>query len=155
MIYLLLGCATTVKFDYDGAVDFSKLKTFQWTSISAFSDVDGSIKDFVKKEINKNLFEKGFAVTSDTPDFLVSAHIRKDVKAKASDLGLNLTPKQVEDLQYLEGSLILVFSNSKSGEPIWWGTVKTKFNKDYSREKKKKIAIQAVAKVLKKFPPKS
>ena len=155
MMCLLTGCATTVKYDYDGAVDFSKLKTFQWTSISAFSDVDESVKDFVQKEINKSLFEKGFTLASETPGFLVSAHIRKDVKTKDSDLKLNLTSDQVEDVQYLEGSLILVFSNSTSGAPIWWGAVQTRLDKDYPKEKKKQIVIQAVAKILNKFPPES
>ena len=149
-IYLLAGCAA--KHGYNKTVDFSNLKTFEWLSLTADPDITEATKDFVKNEINQKLIEKGLTPTPDTPDFLVSAHIGKDIKLKASDFWVKLTPNQLEKIQYVEGSLSLVFKDSKSKEMIWWGSVQAKLSKNYPQKKKEKIAGKAIAEVLDKYP---
>ena len=153
LVFLLIGCATTVKYDHDKTVDFSSFKTFEWISLTADPDIAESTKDFVKNEINQKLAEKGATLSSDTPDFIISAYIGKNIKLKASDFGVNFTSHQIEKLQYVEGSLVLIFSDAKSRELIWWGSVQAKFSKNLSREKKEKIAKKAIAKILNKYPP--
>ena len=151
LIFFFFGCAA--KHGYNKTVDFSSLKTFGWLSLTADPDITESTKDFVKKEINQKLIEKGLTLAPETPDFLVSAYIGKDVKLKASDFGTKLTPSQLEKIQYIEGSLSLIFKDAESKEMIWWGSVKAKFNKNYPSEKKEKISRKAIAEILDKYPP--
>ena len=151
LIFLLVGCAT--KYGYNKNVDFSRFKTFEWHSLTADSDIDESTKDFVKNEINRKFLEKGLALAPETPDFLVSAYIGKNVKLKATDFGATLTKNQIERIQYVEGSLVLTFSDANSKELIWWGSVQAKFNKNFSREKKEEIARKAITEILDKYPP--
>jgi hypothetical protein len=150
-MFLLTGCAT--KYSYNKNVDFSRLETFKWHSLTADSDIDESTKEFVSNEINQKLLGKGLTLASETPDFLISGYIGKKIKFKATDFGATLTKKQIEQIQYVEGSLVLIFSDANSKELIWWGSVQAKFNKNFSREKKEEIARKAIDKILSKYPP--
>lgn len=66
------GCAATINYSYDPAADFSMGKNYSWIpGLSAYRQ-DTLIDKNVRYYTDQSLKDKGFALTSDKPDFVIS-----------------------------------------------------------------------------------
>lgn len=181
-LFVVTGCTTTytVHSDYDPNVDFSRLKTFDWTSSSQPETGDPGIdspllNSQIRNAIHKTLASKGYRhLTKGSADFLVQYHVaieeRSDVmtidtpsyaagptatpggfSTIGSSVGYQRTQTYV--VRYEEGTLVIDIVDPKSKQIIWRGSVQKVIERSASPEKKNTRIEKAVQKTLKTFPP--
>jgi hypothetical protein len=175
-IMVFAGCATTtVSSDYNRAVDFSKLKTYDWsneqkpTGDMRFDDPD--LRAIIKQSIETNLQAKGLQKAAvGQPDLLLKYYITVEQKKENAGDGYppafvsrgawsgvagpnNFAAQEMRTFHYDEGTFVLDMLDPKSGEILWRGSLNGMVDPGGTPEKRKARAPGAVAKVLAKFPP--
>ena len=74
LLTLFLGCSPReniyhdVTYDYDVAVDFDRIKTYNWVKMPATSRLDEFNQVRIKKIVNAKLESQGLMVQIDNPD---------------------------------------------------------------------------------------
>jgi hypothetical protein len=117
------------------------------------ADIDSLIVERVKKAVNAELQAKGFIMSSNNPDFLISEHLGKKDKVEVTSYGY-YAPRSVT-YEYEEGSLMLDFVDAKSKKMIWRGVAKAVVDNIDTPEIKEQLINEAAQNILKNFPPKS
>ena len=69
---ILGGCAATINYSYDPVADFSTIKSYSWATASFASRQDPLIEKNVRYYADQSLKDKGFTLTSDKPDYVMS-----------------------------------------------------------------------------------
>ena len=155
----LTGCnAISVNYDYDPEADFTKLNTYSWLAVSQELQINELIIKRVKNAVNRQLHNKGFKILQDKPDFLIAMRIGKESKREVVDWGYssrNWHGSRVDVYEYEEGTLILDFVDAGRNELIWQGSARAVVEPDITPQKRDKRINEAVAKILKNFPPNS
>ncbi len=171
---LFSGCATdTVSSDYDRAMDFSKLKTYQWagdpkpTGDLRFDDPD--LRKAIKQSVETELQAKGLKESSGgQADLLLKDYIT--VEQKKESVGAPYLPdfnpragvtgmadtyaiQQMKTFQYEDGTFVLDMTDPGSGKILWRGTLEGMVDPGATPAKRIERVPAAVAKVLKDFPP--
>ena len=110
--------------------------------------------------------DKGYAQTSETPDFLLVSHGGHQTRIVVSNLGYgyghgrwsyrhggygDYDGAQVH--QYQEGTLILDVVLASTKELIWRGTARGVIDPDPTPEQRTELVNNAVRQVLQNFPP--
>ncbi len=169
-----VGLTTTSfaqKIGYDKSVDFSKYRTYTWAQPSTpimrpilYARVVGAIdeqlagKGLKRVEENGDLLliysggtELGMNTAAPTP--VLSTYIGPPTFNGAMWTGAydnaNLTAVYVH-----EGMLVVEFVDRSANQVVWSGSVKEKFSMEKKSESLKH-AEKAVAKLLRRFPPKT
>lgn len=175
-LLFLTGCNTLmVQTDYDTEYNFSALKTYAWLEGSPPSDdirINNSLT--IKRVVNaanSALQTKGYTLTDkDKADFYVTwfggieTRIQQEgINTYYGHLGYNSPTlshygywpgfSRTYIYEYLEGTLIIDISDSKSKQLVWRGT-----GQDYVEESATPGEIveninKAVAEILGGFPP--
>jgi len=127
------GCAATINYSYDPAADFSTGKNYNWESAKFSTRQNFLFEKNVRYYANQSLINKGFTLTPDKPDFMISMNYETD----SSD------PYKVRILN-------LYVYRTQSQEMIWQGTAGGTINADAASSDLSK----AVKKILTNFPPK-
>jgi hypothetical protein len=127
------GCAATINYSYDPMTDFSTGKNYSWASGMSRNRPDVLIEKNVRYYADQSLKGKGFILTSDKPDFLISMNYESEY----SD------PYKVRVLN-------LFVYRAQSQELIWQGTAAGTIDADAASPD----LAEAVKKILAKFPPK-
>jgi Domain of unknown function (DUF4136) len=127
------GCAATINYSYDPVADFSMGKNYSWASGMSRNRPDVLIEKNVRYYADQSLKDKGFTLTSDKPDFLISMNYESEY----SD------PYKVRVLN-------LYVYRAQSQELIWQGTAAGTIDADAASPD----LAEAVKKILAKFPPK-
>jgi hypothetical protein len=127
------GCAATINYSYDPAADFSTGKNYSWESGMYANRQNLLIEKNVRYYADQALQNKGFILTTDKPDFVISM----DYETEYSD-------------PYKLRILNLYVYRTQSKELIWRGTAEGSINADAASSD---LAV-AVKKILTKFPPK-
>jgi Domain of unknown function (DUF4136) len=127
------GCAATINYSYDPVADFSMGKNYSWASGMSKNRPDVLIEKNVRYYADQSLKDKGFTLTSDKPDFLISMNYESEY----SD------PYKVRVLN-------LYVYRAQSQELIWQGTAAGTIDADAASPD----LAEAVKKILAKFPPK-
>lgn len=173
-LMVFAGCATaTVSSDYNRSADFSKLKTYNWTSEQKpTGDLrfdDPALRAVIKQSIETELQAKGFQKAgAGQPDVLVKYYITVEPKKDFigdynppsfnSRTGVvtmpNTAARNMATFQYDDGTFVLDMLDPKSGGILWRGSLNGVVDPGATPEKRKARAPEAVAKVLKDFPPK-
>ena len=173
------GCATAkISSDYNKAVDFSKLKTYNWASDQPMSgDMkfdDPSLREIIQSSVETELQAKGLQKSAGgQPDILLKYYITVAKKEQVVG-GFNPAPSfdshgrwmgnsgpnnyagmQAMTFHYSDGTFVLDMLNPSSGEILWRGTLEAMVDPNGTPEKRKERAPGAIAKVLAKFPPAS
>jgi len=127
------GCAPTINYSYDPLADFSMGKNYSWASGMSRNRPDVLIEKNVRYYADQSLKDKGFTLTSDKPDFVISMNYESEY----SD------PYKVRVLN-------LYVYRTQSQELIWQGTAAGTIDADAASPD----LAEAVKKILTKFPPK-
>ena len=130
---LMGGCAATINYSYDPLADFSTAKNYTWGQASSASQPDALIEKNVRYHADKFLKDKGFILTADKPDFLISMNYAQDFY-------------DAYKLRFLN----LYVSKAPGRELIWQGTADGTIKADAGSPD----LAEAVKNILANFPPK-
>ena len=175
LVLLLLLCLTiltgacspirSISYDYNRAVDFSGLRTYDWIPITAeMQEKEALMLERIKKAVNSRLEAKGFRITRGESDFLVATNFGQVEKLKVYDYGYPYYGGHgrydygsyhggVSSFYYREGALVLDFIDTASKEVIWKGVATVYLSKDQTPDKIDDVVNEAVEKILANFPP--
>lgn len=160
MAVCLTGCASiSVQDDYDPQTDFSTLKTYEWAQTEKVSGMNDLDMSRVMDAVNGQLQTKGYSRQSDSPDFLVSAHVAVKTAGKVAGTNVSINSDTVS-LSGRAGTgntdtgvLTLDFSDPKSNTLIWQGSAKGALKAQKTPEKRAERISAVVSKILGQFPP--
>ena len=153
---------TTVNYDYDTDFDFSNLRHYSWLDIPADFPASDIMVQCIKNTVDQQMKMKGFAKTTDSPDFLVSLQgfrdiIREGVESGTAFRGYRGYDRSYERrynvYEYEEGTLTLTIINAVGHTLIWQGSATGTLESNLSVEKREKRTQETVAKLLANFPP--
>jgi len=169
-----IAARADVKVAFDKAYDFSRIKTWAWSSefgqikMARTQDddpafmkklVEPMIIDAVTKEAGKKLTE-----APSSPDVTFTYYLLLTVGQSAQTIGqflpgtvnwgLPLFPPATQSLKVLNAGT-LVLDAAANGTVIWRGAAQAEIKPDTSAEKKESILRGAVRDMLRQFPPKT
>ena len=176
-VIFLVGCSSQkIKVDTDySEFKFGSLKTFKWVTDGPKRDsrISDLVYERIESEVTKNLIGKGFKPSSDS-DFLIHYSVLKDVKIDIENhmvydyapgfgwhsgysYGYVLGPRQqtmeTNIDQYLEGTLIIDILDSATKKVVWRGIGSKELPEQIGKKYRDNLVAEAVAAVLKNFPP--
>jgi hypothetical protein len=167
LVVLAAGCTPplTVESDYDVSTDFSKYKSWNWLPGAKPSekDIDSLSEKRLRSAIENELPRRGLTKVEDGADLSVTFQISVQHKIETSNasvgvgygwgpahIGVSKSPTR----SYDEGTLVLDLVDLKTKTLIWRGTAKGTVDKDYSPEEREGRIKNAVAELLRDYPPK-
>lgn len=163
----LIGCAgLTVDTDYDAGFDFTRLKTFDWAAPGPDAAVDELVEKRLRSAVNNELQSRGYRLSSEAPDFLVSMLVTTQTSTAGSvgvgaSVGIPIGRGVVsvgggksEPRVKKEGTLVLDFVDANSRSLIWKGTASAALKGSLSPEEQQARITHVVAEMLSQFPPK-
>ncbi len=127
------GCAATINYSYDPVADFSTVKNYSWLQESLASRQDPLIEKNVRYYADKFLKDKGFTLTPDKPELVIS---------------MNSSPDYYD--AYKLRFLNLYVYRTPGRELIWQGTAEGTIKADAASPD----LADAVKNILTNFPPK-
>lgn len=127
------SCAATINYSYDPAADFSTGKNYSWARGWVVNSPESLIEKNVRYYADQSLKEKGYSLSSDKSDFILSM----SYKLEYAD------PYKIKVLN-------LYIYRAPGKELIWQGTVKSTINADAASPE----LAEAVKSILANFPPK-
>ena len=159
----------SISYDYNRAVDFSGLRTYNWIPIpTETQEKEALMLERIKKAVNSHLEAKGFRITRGESDFLVATNFGQVEKLRVYDWGYPYYRShrrddyydygpyyggRVSSFYYREGALVLDFIDTGSKKVIWKGVATVYLSKDLTPEKIDNIVDGAVERLLLNFPP--
>jgi len=163
---VLLTCgvmtAQDIKTNYMPGTNFSKYHTYKWVSINNTEQVDPIVAQQIKDAINSQLTSKGMTqVDSDTADMYVGTQTSIQQQQQWNAYGTGggwrfgggMASAQSSTIQI--GTLVVDFYDPASKQLVWRGLATKTLNPSSNPQTNMNRINQAVAKLLKSFPPKS
>ena len=130
---LLGGCGASIHYSYDPAADFKTGKTYSWQSGGPANRQGPLIEKTVRYYADQSLKEKGYTLSSDKPDFILSMNYESEYS-------------EPYKLRFLD----LYVYRMPGKEPIWQGTAAGTIHADAASSD----LAEAVNRILLNFPPK-
>jgi hypothetical protein len=127
------GCAATINYSYDPVADFSTGKNYSWASGWVANRKEPLIEKNVRYFADRSLKDKGYTLSSDKPDFMISMNYESEYSDPYKVRVLNLYVYRMQ-----------------GKELIWQGTAAGTINADAASPD----LAEAVKKILMNFPPK-
>lgn len=162
---VLLACgsivAQDIKTNYMPGTDFSKYKTYKWVSISNTEQPDPIVSQQIKDAIDTQLTSKGMTkVDTQNADLYVGIQtsITQQQQWNAYGTGVGwrfgggMASAQSSTIQI--GTLGVDFYDPASKQLLWRGQATKTLNPSKNAQTNMNRVNQAVAKLLKSFPPK-
>lgn len=160
---------SSISYDYNRAVDFSGLRTYDWIPIPPeMQKKEALMLERIKKAVNSRLEAKGFRIARGESDFLIATNFGQREKLRVYDWGYPHYRRhrrydyydygpyyggRVSSFYYRQGALVLDFIDTASKEVIWKGVATVYLSKDQTPEKIDDVVNEAVEKILANFPP--
>lgn len=153
---VLINCADfyNVKHQSDKDYDYSRLKIYQWLDVDVETGFDKNVGDLMRAAVDRELRKKGYQEVEKDPDFRVFLYIHKKEAVTYETSGPTLgNIRQIEQVRYEEGNIVVDFMNAKPKIVFWSGTVSGKLYKDplTPAEQEKRIN-DGIGRMLKPFP---
>lgn len=157
-----LGSAQDIKTNYMPGTDFSKYHTYKWVTINNTEQIDPIVTQQIKDAVDSQLTSKGMTKTdSDPADMYVGIQtsIQQQQQWNAYGMGggwrfgggmANATSSTIQI-----GTLVVDFYDPASKQLIWRGSASKTLNPSKNAQTNLNRINQAVAKLLKSFPPKA
>jgi len=149
---LFIGCSAPdkpiyhdVTYDYDVAVDFTRIKTYNWVKMPATSRIDDFDQIRIKAVANAKLKLLGLKVKVDNPDVLL---VMYGGGYKAVDMTV-LMDYAVYDI----GRLKLAMYDAHSHGEIWWGESRADLFYEMTPAQKDEVVEHSVHRILEYYPP--
>ena len=156
--------AQDVTYNFDQDTDFLKFKTYKWVSIKNAQQVDDIAARQITAAIDAELAKKGLVKTdADNADLYVGYQtaIGSQKQWNAYNTGWGYGPRwggggmsTATSSTIRTGQLDLDMYDSANKRLVWRGTVSKTLDPNAKPEKRQKNLDNAVAKLLKNYPPK-
>ena len=170
-----LAAAVKVRSDFNKAFDFKQAHTWAWNPKGAgnvmvartSSDDPEAIKriaePYVLKTVDTEMPRRGLMPATGAPDLTLTYYLLLTLGSSAQTMGQFLPSTTqwgippfapvTQSLEFVQqGSLVLDLS--ANGEVVWRGVGEAQIKMDLSQEKRAALIVEAVQKVLAKYPPK-
>ena len=168
---LLSGCSSvTVKRDYDKEIDFTSLKTFTWQHAeqpqTGNPQIDNDLNDErIRNAVNATLSSKGLRLTTSADAEMLIAYFmdhQRKLNSSSASIGVGRggygryggVGYNTGVSEYDQANLTIDFIDPNNNKMIWRGVGSRAVYEGSNPEKSIQIINEAVAKILKKFPPK-
>ena len=151
ILALFLGCAQDkniyhdVTFDYDVAVDFSQIKTYNWVKMPATSRLNEFNQIRIKDVANAKLKTLGLMVKVDNPNVFL---VMYGGSYKAVDMSV-MWDYAVYDV----GRLKLAMYDAESHNEIWWAESRADLFFEMTPAQKDDVLENSVQRILEFYPP--
>ena len=163
LIAIVSGCSTVkVTFDYDKEADFARYKTYAFGDLVKELPVGDLNRDRVLKAIENEMQQKGFT-KSDSPDIIIDAHIKTQQKVTATAnttgtgwgyrYGGGFSTTQVTYNEYTDGTLFIVFVDTKIEKIVWEGIGTKTLDENLKPDKREEAINYSIKSILDKYPP--
>ncbi|MGC1452308.1 MAG: DUF4136 domain-containing protein [Candidatus Sulfotelmatobacter sp.] len=163
---VLLACgvltAQDIKTNYMPGTDFSKYHTYKWVSVNNAEQIDPIVAQQIKDAINTQLTSKGMTMTeADTADMYVGIQTSIQQQEQWNAYGMGggwrfgggMATATSTTIQI--GTLGVDFYDPTTKQLIWRGSATKTLNPSKNAQTNQNRVNQAVAKLLKSFPPKA
>ena len=152
---------------FEEGVDFSQFKTWTWIpSIGATGSEridDPEFRDVIGTAIQKEMYAKGYAKTTEKPDLVLNAFVslqKIDKKYIEENFDGTYKPDYYADLpdggssksSWEEGTLMLFIYDASKGQVVWYGTAQTETAKNAPDGMWQKRVQDIVAQLLDSLP---
>ena len=164
-IVLLVGGVLTaqdIKTNYMPGTDFSKYHTYKWVSVNNAEQIDSIVAQQIKDAINTQLTSKSMTMTeADTADMYVGIQTSIQQQQQWNAYGMGggwrfgggMATATSTTIQI--GTLGVDFYDPTTKQLIWRGSATKTLNPSKNAQTNQNRVNQAVAKLLKSFPPKA
>ena len=165
-LFLALLCcgiaqAQDVKYNYVPGTDFSKYKTYKWVDVPGAQKPDQIVDGQIKAAVDSELAKKGLTKTdADTSDLYVTYQVaisqQQQWNAMGGGVGWRFGGMATATSSSINiGTLVVDFYDVADKKQIWRGDATKTLNPSKDPKKNQKNLNNAVAKLLKNYPPPS
>ena len=173
LVLLLIGTVTAaaqdVRYNFDKQANFSGFKTYKWVTIKGAAQLSDLVDRQVKSAVDSELSKKGLSKSeSETADLYIGyqAAVGQEKEYTSFDTGWGygpgwgggwygggggMTTGQTSTIYIGQLALDMYASSPKS--LVWRGAASKTLDPKAKPEKQQKNLDQAVAKLLKNYPP--
>jgi Domain of unknown function (DUF4136) len=155
--------ASTVTYDYDRTVNFSKFRTYSWVRGTPVKDDLNHQR--ILGAVDAQLALRGFTRvgTGDRPDVLVAYHAKFDESLQINAFGsggwgpYGLGGSRIGSARadrVTIGSLVVDMTDASVNRIVWRGTASQDLDPRANAEKKDENITKAIGKMFKNYPPK-
>ena len=154
--------AQNITFDYDRAVDFSKLRTYAWVRGTPVNDALNDQR--IVRAVDSQLSLKGVTRVERNakPDLLVAYHAAfgRDLQISGFESGWGgyrfggMRSGTARTEQILTGTLIIDIVDAQAKTIVWRGVASKDIDVNASPEKREKNINKTADKLFKNYPPK-
>jgi len=164
ILLVFAACSsTTVRFDYERDMDFSKFKTFDFIPVPEALLKNPLVIKRIGTAIIKEMEAKGLTHDEDA-DLLIAIHTETKDKINVSSYGYSYAPyyrygywgggySGTTVSQYEEGTLIIDFVDNAEDELVWRGEASKALPSNPTAQQIDGIIDEVVTKILANYPP--
>jgi len=152
LLALFIGCSAPdktiyhdVTYDYDVAVDFTQIKTYNWVKMPSTSRLDQFNQIRVKEVANAKLKALGLMLKIDNPDIFL---VMYGGSYKAIDMTV-----MMDYAVYDVGRLKLAMYDAESHNEIWWAESRADLFYEMTPAQKDEVIEKSVRRILEFYPP--
>ena len=152
LLVLFLGCSAPdktiyhdVTYDFDVAVDFTRIKTYNWVTMPATSRIDEFNQIRIKEAVNAQFKALGLMVKVDNPDVFL---VMYGGGYKAVDMTV-----MMDYAVYDVGRLKLAMYDAESHNEIWWAESRADLFFEMTPVQKDEVIDNSVQRILEYYPP--
>jgi hypothetical protein len=160
------AASLSVNYDYDTAVDFATLKTFDWMPATGNAAGDELLVKKIRNTVDAQLQAKGRKIATDNPNFLIGMELSgKTTYGGSTGVGVSIgipvgragrisvgggksKPRETK-----EGTLVMDFVDAKTKSLVWRATATDAVDPSASPEEKQQKINEVIAAMLAHFPP--
>ncbi len=167
-ICLLAACSSIkVTSDYDGNVDFSKYKTYEFTNEAKAFPIQELDRARVLAAIEREMAAKGFTKSESSPDILIDLQMKLEQKQTATATNTGgygayrygwgggyggTTHVNVEN--YVDGTLFINMVDRSTEKLVWQGRGTKTLAENPSAEKKEQNINYGIKQIYTQYPSK-
>lgn len=155
MMVLCAGCAAkidvpqTVNWDYNVNLDFSKLRTYDFSPTPTTINIEDLMLERIHAAINTVLQVKNVQHSTQNPDFVIRIYGVRSKIFTTTWLGFD------SNLIVEKGKLRLHFVDPQTNRVIWWGEARALLDPDREPTLETQTVNDVVHRILQQFPPAS
>jgi hypothetical protein len=182
LVFFMAACSSVkTAFDFDSTVDFSKFKTYAFSS----ETVDGVQLDQLNsnrifRAFEKELAAKGFT-KSDTPDVIINLHLKTKQRVQAvanttstmgmggmgmggmamgmgmggmgMGMGMGMSQTTINYNEYTDGTLFVSMYDLSTKQLVWRGIGTKTLTEKMSPQKREQSINYAAERIMSQYPP--
>ncbi len=167
---LLTACSSSItyNYDWDRDEDLRKYSSYAWMAVP--TTLPGDVKtarersDLLDKRIRRavtaQLEARGHRLDDANPTFVVAYHVGSEDKVSVTDWGYRYGPgpwgyygRDIDVRQYTQGTLVIDFIDASTRQLFWRGEASKAVDQNATQEEVDQVINEAVAGILRNWPP--